>query len=343
MSRRQYHVTILSIRDDFHALVVQHEIREYRDTACEIIETDCISSTGALTWRSDDSHSFPPSLATRNGRSVNVSQVDVVWLRRFNHPQRLPAGTKDEISQDLIDNDSESALFGLLGTEFSGTWISSPLATVWAENKMVQLRAATASGLRVPRTLVSQDPGDIKRFCRMLRNNVIVKAVRGSSIRSLYSLKLSKEMLADDMPLRLCPTIYQEFIPGKCHVRAHCFGNQTFSVLIQSEEIDWRANLNIPFGPTRLSATTERQLQRVLRILGLKMGVFDLKIDESGVPVMLEVNPQGQFLFAEGLSGVSLAAPFAKFLREEAIKSSTTKRIGLSKNSVARKRFPLSK
>jgi hypothetical protein len=33
--------------------------------------------------------------------------------------------------------------------------------------------------------------------------------------------------------------------------------------------------------------------------------------------VFLEVNSQGQFLFAEGLSGRSLATPFAEFLRAQ--------------------------
>jgi len=322
VGRCPHQVAIVSIKDDFHALAVQHEIRQHRDTACEIIEADCVSNTGALTWRSDACNSFPPSLTARSGVRVNANQLDVVWLRRFDYPQQLPASLRDKASRDLINNDSQAAMFGLLGTEFSGTWISNPLATVWAENKLIQLRAAIASGLRVPRTLVSQEPRAIRRFCRMLRYQVIVKAVRGSSMRSLYALKVSKEMLAEDGPLRLCPTIYQEYIPGNSHIRAHCFGSRIYSVLIQSEKVDWRANLNIPFTPTRIHATIEQKLQRVLRILGLKMGVFDLKIDESGIPVWLEINQQGQFLFDEGLSGVSLAAPFAKFLREEAIKAS---------------------
>jgi hypothetical protein len=32
----------------------------------------------------------------------------------------------------------------------------------------------------------------------------------------------------------------------------------------------------------------------------------------------LELNPQGQFLFVEGLTGVDLAGPFSEFLFREA-------------------------
>lgn len=49
------------------------------------------------------------------------------------------------------------------------------------------------------------------------------------------------------------------------------------------------------------------------------MGVFDLKMDPSGVPVFLELNPHGQFLFVEGLTGMDLIGAFSGFLRDEAL------------------------
>ena len=47
------------------------------------------------------------------------------------------------------------------------------------------------------------------------------------------------------------------------------------------------------------------------------MGVVDLKLNEVGVPVWLEINPQGQFLFSEALSGVDLTQQLASFLAHE--------------------------
>ena len=59
-------------------------------------------------------------------------------------------------------------------------------------------------------------------------------------------------------------------------------------------------------------------LRAVLAHLGLRMGIVDLKLDDAGVPVWLEINPQGQFLFAEGLCGLRLAEAFADFVASEA-------------------------
>ncbi|MFE6052518.1 hypothetical protein ACFQ6N_17330 [Kitasatospora sp. NPDC056446] len=41
---------------------------------------------------------------------------------------------------------------------------------------------------------------------------------------------------------------------------------------------------------------------------------MDLKLTPEGQPVWLEVNPQGQFLFLEPLTGMPLTEHFADFL-----------------------------
>jgi hypothetical protein len=48
------------------------------------------------------------------------------------------------------------------------------------------------------------------------------------------------------------------------------------------------------------------------------MGVVDLKLGQDGVPYWLELNPQGQFLFVEALSGIPLTLACANFLLAEA-------------------------
>jgi hypothetical protein len=71
---------------------------------------------------------------------------------------------------------------------------------------------------------------------------------------------------------------------------------------------------------------TKHRLGRVLEILGLKMGVVDLKVDPTGEPVWLELNPQGQFLFVEGLTGLDLTGAFSEFLHDEALAAARTRR-----------------
>jgi glutathione synthase/RimK-type ligase-like ATP-grasp enzyme len=318
-------IALLSIEDDLHALAVQKGLESYKNVSCHIVETDRICDHSNLSWSSVAQSEFRGTLSTRNGDLIHVSELDAIWWRRAYHRQTLPPYIVDPIYIDLINNDCGTSLLGLLLNEFSGTWISDPTVTRLAENKLVQLQAAQRAGFRVPHTLVSQNPVAIRQFCAALDNKVVVKPVKGSLEVPLYTKMLNEEHLSSDESLRLCPAMYQEYIPGDQHIRVHCFGKTVHAVLIESKQLDWRQNLDIPFGTFELNEGVKLQLQNVLRILGLKMGVFDLKLTQGAEPIWIEINPQGQFLFAEGLSGLDLTSAFVEFLYHEAKQASERK------------------
>jgi hypothetical protein len=47
------------------------------------------------------------------------------------------------------------------------------------------------------------------------------------------------------------------------------------------------------------------------------MGVLDCILTDDGEPVFLEINPQGQFLFIEGLTRLPLTEYLAAFLAKD--------------------------
>lgn len=218
------------------------------------------------------------------------------------YPQSIPPTITGPAHIDLIDNDCRAALVGLLLNEFQGTWINHPANTQLAQNKLVQLRAAMSAGFRVPSTLVSQNPTSIRQFCEGLDYQVVVKSISGTQKAPLLTMKITPEHLLCDDSISLCPAIYQEYIPGDLHVRAQCFGDATYSVTLKSEALDWRPDLNIACEVVQLEDDVRGRLRSVLKILGLKMGIVDLKFTPEGELVWFEINPQGQFLFVQGLA-----------------------------------------
>lgn len=93
-------------------------------------------------------------------RSLDLSTLSGIYYRR---------PTTFEFHPDLSENErrwcavqARLGLGGLLAT--LGPWLNHPHRIGYAEYKPVQLRAAAACGLRVPRTLVTNDPGTA-RFC----------------------------------------------------------------------------------------------------------------------------------------------------------------------------------
>lgn len=316
---RPIQIAIVSIEDDLHALIIQKALERYDNLECHIIESNRICESSVLTWyngvNGDPECRLP---ARKDAYELNVSHLDVVWWRRAGFPQVKPVTITDLAQIDVIDNDCRAALVGILLNEFQGTWINHPVNTQLAQNKLLQLRTAQRAGLRVPRTLVSQNPTAIREFCEGLDYKVVVKSIGGSQKVPLLTMMVTPDHLACDDSIALCPAIYQEYVPGQLHVRAQCFGEAVYAVTMKSEALDWRPNLNIPLDSIDLDEKINTRLRRVLTLLGLKMGVVDLKFAQDGEPVWLEINPQGQFLFVEGLTGIDLTSAFADFLYKEA-------------------------
>jgi hypothetical protein len=129
---------------------------------------------------------------------------------------------------------------------------------------------------------------------------------------------MTEEHLKSNYGIRLAPAIYQEYIPGYSHIRAHCFGDSVYFVLIDSKGLDWREDLDVPFRIIDLDINLKTSIINVVKSLSLKMGIIDLKLLKDSSPIWLEINPQGQFLFVEGLSDLNLTSYFCEFLYSEA-------------------------
>jgi glutathione synthase/RimK-type ligase-like ATP-grasp enzyme len=319
---RPCQIAIVSIENDLHALVFQKALEKYDGLRCHIVESNRICGSKALSWSSVEGSGFECRLPTKEGGdNLEVSKLDVIWWRRVGFPQKIPFNITDPAHVDVIENDCRAALTGLLLNEFRGTWINHPINTLLAGNKLVQLRAAQDAGFRVPRTIVSQNPTAIRHFCEGLDYKVIVKPIRGARKTPMFTSMVTPAHLTCEDSIALCPAIYQEYISGEMHVRVQCFGDAIYSVIIKSQDLDWRVNLDVPVIANNLAEDVKTRLRNVLKLLGLKMGVVDLKLTPEGELVWFEINPQGQFLFVEGLSGLDLTSAFTDFLYQEARKA----------------------
>ena len=208
-------LAVVTVADDLHALVLRKVLRDRHATDLAIIHSDRLAATGLVNWSADASR--PAILPDCEGRPVDLAALEVLWWRRpsgkgWNPHSGFLSSVTDEAARDLIYNDCVAALNGIVQAEFRGTWVNPPEATRRAEMKFVQLRAAQAAGLAVPRTLISQNPAEIRAFCAGRR--VIVKAIAGTVKTPLMAQDVTPALLANDAALRLSPAIWQERIDG---------------------------------------------------------------------------------------------------------------------------------
>ncbi len=305
-------IGIITYETDLHGHAVRQSLELRSGVRAFIYSVDSVVSNGGLHWSNDGwSGGLLKSLS---GEWFRPCDLDLIWWRRINQPLFFPDWMSDATEKDFVTHEWRAALLGLLNDEFRGVWVNDPVKDLHAGNKLHQLTMAKRAGLSVPRTLISQDPERVRAFCQELGGRIVAKKIVGTQLQHTASVVVSQRDLRDDQMIRVCPAIYQEIIPSRRHLRVNCFGDAVFATLIESDVFDWRRDLSVPFSEFTLDATTQRKLHRLIEIAGLEMGIMDLVLEDNTGPIWLELNPQGQFLFCEALSGQDLTNPFADFL-----------------------------
>lgn len=310
---RGRNIAIFSVKEDMHGLVVQDALQKRNGVVCHFVATNDALAAGGLEWTSEPE--TPVRLRSDEGIWFEVEELDAIWWRRANYEQLPHASVDTDEYLQLATTEWKSALLGSLLDVFRGTWINHPQATIQAEHKILQLRAAQKVGLKIPPTYIGQDPDSLRAFCkRHCREKLIIKKVRGTLDIPLLTVRINSEELTDDASIRLCPAIYQAEVSGSLHLRLHVFGDEVIAVSVESNDLDWRPNLNVPMRPYNLAAEHKQKLIALNKALGLEMSIMDAKIDANGELVWLESNPQGAFLFIQALSDVNLIDAFCDFI-----------------------------
>jgi len=306
-------ILIVTISGDLHALTIQGILKKRGYADCHILEFDRISNGHKIYWHCNENDDSG-YIKLDDGITIDIKSIDALWWRRVNADQQLDNNIADEHQIKLINNDCRGSVLGVLEASFLGKWLSSPGATARASNKIYQLSIAKRCGFRIPETLISQSQQEVYEFISQLNKQVIVKPVVGTAGPLMFTEFLNDPFRFDSRSYEVCPAVYQEYIPGTDHIRLNCFGNKSFAAIIETNDLDWRPNLNVPVKSWAVPDSLHNSIRNVLDNLGLEMGIIDLKITPEGEYVWLEVNPQGQFLFLEPLTNVPLSSYFADYL-----------------------------
>jgi hypothetical protein len=95
---------------------------------------------------------------------VAATEVRAVWARRFWPPRLFP--DLDRKFHEMCARESMATVEGFLDGLHSASWVNDPARERQAENKLLQLRIAAEVGLLVPRTLVTNDPQQMRSLSR---------------------------------------------------------------------------------------------------------------------------------------------------------------------------------
>lgn len=254
-------------------------------------------------------------------RSVWYRRPAPTWLSR-----EMPSGYVK-----FIQGESQASLWSLY-TMLDVFWMNPPLQAnhLLQHNKMFQLQAASRVGLNVPESVITNDPAELLSFADRCGGTIAVKVLkgnffnRGESIVPLFIFTQAVrtgDIKKRSAEVRCCPVLAQEYVPKQLEFRVTVVGNKVFACAIHSQDSeetrhDWRRYdfEKVKHEVYHLPSEVEEGLRRLMRFWNLSYGAVDMVLTPDGKYVFLELNPNGQWLWIENLTGMPISRAIAELL-----------------------------
>ena len=319
-------VLLLTHSGDFYTVDLVSQALARRGVRPVRLNTDLFPSLIKLSARAGDER--PAQVVTEAGEEIAATEVRAVWARKLWTPRMND--DLDERYRAMCVSESAAALDGFFDELHNARWINNLDNQRAAENKQRQLRLAARAGLRVPRTIVTNDPTAARQFFAETDGQTVAKLLRPLAVTMdavapfVYTTRVREEDLAGAEALRHSPMVFQEFIPKAYELRVAYVAGEVFAAALDATgtsrgQTDWRraAPEDCQWHKAQLPSAVVSSLQALMSELGLVFGAVDLICKPSGEHVFLEVNPGGEWGMLERDLDLPVSEAIAAALVEE--------------------------
>lgn len=182
-------------------------------------------------------------------REASLTELRSIWYRRPTH-FTFPDGLSDT-ERDLAASEARFGLGGVLAA-LPVLWVNHPGREADAAYKPRQLAVAARCGLRVPRTLVTNDAGAVADFRGQVTGPLISKLMGASAFaesgtaKIVYTTRLDDDDLAELRGVGSTAHLFQEWVPKAYEVRLTVVGPALFAAAIHGRSdaavTDWRSD-----------------------------------------------------------------------------------------------------
>jgi hypothetical protein len=254
-----------------------------------------------------------------HGRVIDLDQVSSVWWRRPELPV-ADAQIEDPATRTYVEQECK-AFTQDAWSFLDCAWLPARPAVVQrAQQKASQLAVAGRLGFELPPTLITNSPADFLDFYRQHNGQIISKLVGSAFMFSLgttfsrYTEVVSSRDVAYAESVRLCPIIFQAYVPKRFELRISVVGEQVFAAEIQSQDSnhtrhDWRRydSFRTVYRQHTLPDDLHQRCVRLIKHMGLRFGAIDMVFTPDGRYVFLELNPNGQYLWLEEAANLPIS------------------------------------
>ena len=261
---------------------------------------------------------------------IKSDRVSCVWSRRSFVETSLEESDSQDIDFKIWRGEWNKTLLGFYSSVNSATWLNPLRENSRTENKYHQMRIAKSVGLRMPTTITSNKKEVLKRFCEE-HEEVVLKLMHqdfyrmnDGSIRAIYVNKVSAEMIEQFEGTTENPIVLQRYIPKLFEVRYTVVGDYHHVCKIESQaseiaNTDWR-RYDIPNTPHYSIDPPDDikvKVSELMKQFSIPFGALDFVVSPEGEWYFLEVNPSGQWLWIEDLTGMPISHTIALWLDDK--------------------------
>lgn len=291
-------ILILSNEQDAHAKKVIFFLKE-RNERFLVFDTSEFPINSQI---SIDYESLNPKLIYLN-KEYRFDEITSIWWRR---PQLF------KVHPTIPSQEYQAFAYAEITEAFEGLWqiteafwLNEPNKDLIASRKVFQLKLAKQIGLKIPQTLITNNPKDAIAFIEKTHySKTVYKPFKGSLKVWRETRVLKKEELNLIDNVKFAPLIFQEYIEAEADLRITIVGDKIFPAAIYSKESnypqDFRMDLNnSSIKPITIPDEISKKLFELMRKLDIRYGAIDMRLTPQGEYIFLEINPAGQWLFVE--------------------------------------------
>jgi glutathione synthase/RimK-type ligase-like ATP-grasp enzyme len=255
-------------------------------------------------------------------RRVDFDEICAAWFRRSRNLFEGRISRTSEKLDNYVKAQSTATVVAVCAS-LQTLWVSHPFKLRRAEVKALQLAEASKAGLKIPHTLISNDPAQATTFVDALGDaECAIKPLMAVGVTDKQGYRLP---LTTTLPpghslesVALAPTILQPYVDKAFELRCVVIGERIFCAKMDSQadeksRIDWRGG-DPEHEIFALPEQVEASIHRLMDSFGLNFASLDMIVTPEGEFVFLELNPNGQWLWLEFELGLPLVASMADLL-----------------------------
>lgn len=315
-------VLVITAAEDVTANLVIEALNARQVQVCRFDPADIGADLTFSASIGDDRKGWAGRLITPS-RDIALEEVGAVYYRRptaySERYAHLPAPARQ-----FAATEAQHGLGGILHSLRGATYVNHPAAIRRADYKPAQLQVAAQLGLTIPRTLITNDVEQARKFAA--DGPIIYKSFRGvpAGADGRRSAIWTQQVVAAELDESVTMTahLFQQEIPKTADARVTVIGERVFAYRITSPggDLDWRSGdwEQLTHEPIEVPGAIGDALRAYLDQFGLVFGCFDFALNTAdGRPetwTFIECNPNGQWAWLPDAD--AMAHAFAEVILE---------------------------